>query len=346
MWELPEGCKLCEKGEKLVLFVTGLCKRGCYYCPLSDKRRDKDRVWANERLIKTTKDVLKESSRMDAKGAGITGGEPMIRFRRTLEYVTFLKSAFGRDFHIHLYTACASEKEKLENLKKAGLDEIRFHALNDGLWNTIEKSVDVGIETGVEIPAIPGEEKLILDIVKRLKGFGGSFLNINELEFSETNAKFLKEKGHVLKDKLSYAVKGSEETAYKVLDSDIEFNVHYCSSFFKDAIQLKNRLFRTAKNTAKAYEEVTEEGLLFKGIIEVSSSDTAFGELKNIQQNLTKEFRIPENLLFLDKEKVRLETSVEIASFLSENYKPKGITLSVVEEYPTADRLETLKIPL
>ncbi|HRZ19884.1 MAG TPA: radical SAM protein, partial [Methanofastidiosum sp.] len=33
--KLSKGCKLCIKGRKSVLFVTGLCGVNCYYCPLS-----------------------------------------------------------------------------------------------------------------------------------------------------------------------------------------------------------------------------------------------------------------------------------------------------------------------
>lgn len=344
--ELPRGCKLCEKGAKLVLFVTGLCGRGCHYCPLSEKRRDKDMAWANERLVKTTEDILEEASRMDAKGAGITGGDPILRISRTIEYITLLKSTFGGDFHIHLYTAHTIDRKKLEDLKKAGLDEIRFHATNNELWTTIEKSIAIGIETGIEIPAIPGEEKKIQETAKKLKKLGGSFLNLNELEFSETNATFLKEKGYTLKDEVSYAVKGSRETAQTVLEEEIEFNIHYCSSNFKDSVQLKNRLIRTAKNTAKNYEEVTEEGLLLKGIIETTNNREDINTLKNIRQSLIEKYRIPKDLIFLDKEKRRLETSIEITSFLTENNTPKNTALSIIEEYPTADRLETSKTPL
>ena len=48
---LTKGCKLCVKGQKMVLFVTGLCSRGCEFCPLSKMRKSIDKIYANERKI-------------------------------------------------------------------------------------------------------------------------------------------------------------------------------------------------------------------------------------------------------------------------------------------------------
>ena len=60
---LPKGCQMCVKGQKLVLFVTGLCPRNCFYCPISEKKHKKDVVYADEWPIKNEKEILKLAHR-------------------------------------------------------------------------------------------------------------------------------------------------------------------------------------------------------------------------------------------------------------------------------------------
>jgi pyruvate formate-lyase activating enzyme-like uncharacterized protein len=177
----PEGCKLCMEGAKLVLFVTGICKKRCYYCPISKKRRGKDKTWANERLVRSDDDMIVEADRMRALGAGVTGGDPVLRLPRTIDYIKLLKAHFD-PFHVHMYTAHPLSIVELKRLKKAGLDELRFHFLEPSIWKSIKNSARLGIETGIEIPAIPKSGGKIQKIARHLEEAGGSFLNLNELD--------------------------------------------------------------------------------------------------------------------------------------------------------------------
>jgi pyruvate formate-lyase activating enzyme-like uncharacterized protein len=125
--DLPQGCIYCRQGRKTVLLVTGLCKFNCFYCPLSAKKKNKDVVYANEKLVEKDEDVLYEAKTIDALGTGITGGDPLEVLDRTIHYIKILKKEFGDDHHIHLYTAFTPDPEILKELDDAGLDEIRFH---------------------------------------------------------------------------------------------------------------------------------------------------------------------------------------------------------------------------
>ena len=75
---LAKGCVLCYQGAKMVLFVTGRCHRSCWYCPLSEERKGKDMVFANEHPIEIPAQAVEMAERMSALGTGVTGGEPLL----------------------------------------------------------------------------------------------------------------------------------------------------------------------------------------------------------------------------------------------------------------------------
>jgi len=214
---LPEGCSLCYKGAKMVLFVTGICGKNCFYCPVSNERRERDKIFANEKLVNRDEDLIEEAISMDALGTGITGGEPLLRLDRVIHYIKFLKNRFGKSHHIHLYTALSPNRGIIESLKNAGLDEIRFHP-PPHLWANLGKSYymdsitwshDLGISVWIEIPSIESDLSDILALLEKVDGF----LNLNELEFSETNMEELKKRGYIPVSDISSAAQGSKEVA-------------------------------------------------------------------------------------------------------------------------------------
>lgn len=346
---LSRGCQLCMEGGKLVLFVTGLCENPVtcsWYCPISYERKGKDVIYANERLVHDDKDIINEAITSGSEGTGITGGEPLLVLNRTIHYIRLLKEYFGKTHHIHLYTAIKRiNKESVEKLADAGLDEIRFHILTEK-ESDILSSVNSFMSVGVEIPAIPGRTESIKQLVKSLEKYDVEFLNINELEFTETNTYQLKERGFRLKSNSVSAVEGSEEVAMEVLRwarDNTEINIHYCPSRLKGSVQLKNRLLRRAQNVAKPYEKVTGEGLLLKGVITFESSN----ENINLLYSIFERHRIPNNLIYFNPEKSRIETSVKIAKKIAKEVKEKGFKVGILEEYPTEPpRLETEYTPL
>ena len=337
--EMPEGCRLCVRGAKLVLFLTGLCRLSCFYCPLSSLRRGKDVVYANERPIRSSRELLEEAELMDALGTGITGGDPSLRFRRLLRYLRVLKEELGPEHHVHLYCTELS-RERLRRLKEEGLDEIRFHA-----WSPepVRRAVEVGLNTGVELPSLPGSFRTLTRLLKDLEEVGCSFVNLNELEFSETNSQELRRRGFRLKSDTSMAVKGSEELALRVLEwasENTELDLHYCPSRLKDGVQLRNRLKRRARRVARPYEALTPDGLLVKGVITGIPRERLEGE----RRRLRRKYGIPPELISVNGRRGRLETSPEIAEELSE--VEEGLRFFWVESYPTFEGMEVTVIPL
>jgi hypothetical protein len=250
----------------MVLFVTGLCHRGCWYCPLSEERSGLDLTFANDRQVERPEDFLAEAGLMGALGTSITGGEPFLVPDRVVRFTTLLKESFGKDHHIHLYTGMAPTREMLLPLEGL-VDEIRLHPPQE-IWagilaspyaRSLETARSLGFAAGIEVPALPGLPALaeILPLA--------DFLNVNELEWGGINADEMRRRGYTPADGLHNAVKGCRRWAKDLLHRE---KVHWCSSRYKDAVQLRERLKRIAARTARSFDEVTPDGTILYGVLE------------------------------------------------------------------------------
>lgn len=351
--KLSKGCNMCVQGKKLVLFVTGVCGRNCYYCPLSTEKKNVDKVWANERAIFEDSEILSECDNMRARGCGITGGDPLTRMDRTIYYIKLLKKNYGKHFHTHLYTPLVNvTKSNLTELYKAGLDEIRFHPEFDkpDEWIKIEQALNFDWEVGVEIPVIPDKEKKIKQLIDYLDG-KIKFLNLNELEISETNSAELGRRDLIVKDDTSYGISGSEEVAIELLKycKDKELNVHYCTSKLKDKVQLTNRVKRTAKTVRRKFDLVTENGTIVRGAVYLKELKPDIGYRRKIQEankeeiikkleilkkTIMKEYNVREDMLEIDPLKLRIITGPRLVKNFKHHIR------AIVEEYPTYDQME------
>ncbi|MBE0525359.1 radical SAM protein [Candidatus Thorarchaeota archaeon] len=355
--DLPQGCILCAKGSKMVLFVTGLCDSSCYYCPLSEEKMGKDVVFADEMPVSDNQDILYETDAIRGEGAGISGGDPLCTLERTLKYIRLLKSKYGHNFHIHLYTSKTTvSQDTLEQLRNAGLDEIRFHPqVND--WSGIERALELGLKVGLEVPAIPGQFEKLQRIAIRAEEIGVSFMNLNELEASETNFEQLKSQGMRLTDLASASIKGSAEVAREILDWAAEnlsnLSIHLCSASYKDGVQLRNRLERRLEQTIREFEERDEDdSLLVLGIIRaVHGSQLDEDQLQIIHQILHHQLGVPLNMMNIDTMRRRIEIAPwildDIPDALKITLEDMGpLEIGIAYEYPSWDRLQTLFEPI
>jgi len=342
---LPKGCELCEQGAKLVLLVTGKCARRCCYCPLSSEKRGRDVFFANERRVNSQVEVIDEARLIDALGTGVTGGDPLEEVERTVESIKALKKEFGRRHHVHLYTS-STDLRKIRAVAKAGLDEIRFHPPMSKWRNlagtdfvrAVIRSKELGLKVGLELPVLPGHRADLEGAIRFSDESGLDFVNLNELEFSETNWRTLRRLGYDVKKEndVSSGVAGSESLALELLKMDVTVPLHYCSSSFKDGVQLRRRIMRRAKNVRKPHEILTKDGTLLKGVIETENVAATAAWIM-------KKFEVPGRLIWSDRQKNRLE----IAPWILEKISRKiGLPSFIVEEYPTADRLEVERTPL
>jgi pyruvate formate-lyase activating enzyme-like uncharacterized protein len=369
---LPNGCQHCVKGGKLVIFITGLCPQRCFYCPVSEEKFAKDRIFADEWEIEDNEqgdqNLIKEAELIDATGAGITGGDPLTVVDRVCRYIKLLKDRFGQQFHTHLYTPMKLvTEETLKKIFDAGLDEIRFHPDldDDSMWERIKIATKFDWDIGLEIPCLPDKEKQTKKMIDYAKDFI-TFINLNELEFSDTAVSHYdlsnKSRNYKTKNDTSYGVEGSAELAREIItycnEKNYALTVYFCPSRLKDRTQMGNRLKRRAKNVARSTDEITDEGTLIRGVIYLpelkpdfsykkrvkeikdngEKSEDIINKLKNVLEEVKLTFK--KNAIFLDETKFRLITNKSFVKKNQQKLKIMNLMPAIVEEYPTADSLE------
>jgi len=347
--ELSPACTQCAEGRKMVLFVTGLCRFRCFYCPVSPTRNQRDVVYANERPVSCDADVLEEARAIGAAGTGITGGDPLGVVDRVEHYVRLLKEEFGPSHHIHLYTH-EPNPAKLQRLARAGLDEVRLH-IPHYLWGSLtgpggayrqvlEAAPAWGLRRGVEIPVLPEKEAELRRLLRALEGIGVDFVNLNELEFSETNERNLLDRGYRSSGSDDWGVDGSRALAQRLVrDSRLSVPLHHCSSRFKDGVQLRQRLLRRAVRTAPPFADRTTDGTIVVGIVEAGAGT----DLRRWASRVARTLELPRGRYRLDPARRRLELDASRLRRLAGRLRSPAFE---VERYPTSDALEVERAPL
>lgn len=225
-------------------------------------------------MDKGLNELIAEVLTSGSRGAGITGGDPLAKPERTEEVLAKLKDVFGGSFHIHIYTSGKTlSTQLLLRLEKLELDELRLHPDLADLNRVIEilRATLPSFDVGFEIPVMPGEVDTTLKFIDVASDYDFiSFVNLNELEFSESNSLELRERGYELSHNGKTAV-WSYETALEVLNiveaSGSPLNVHFCPASSKDNYQTRLRFYRRGIMCAKPHELPSDEGTLLKALV-------------------------------------------------------------------------------
>ena len=350
-----EGCIQCQMGSKLVLFITGHCHWMCDYCPLSENRREIDWMFANERRVEIGDwdAVIEEARAMNATGAGITGGDPVMARERVLEACKILKNEFGDDFHLHMYTSIPFKAEWANDFAEAGLDEIRFHFLDlesEKYTETMAACVESGMLTGVEIPCEPDKENELMQLLETMRDMPVQFLNLNELEITVGNHDNMELRGFNLSDEITAGAAGSGELATRMRDrvmaasigaADPEdgtvrepypYHLKFCTATYKDSGQLRRRFIRRGEHTISPHEILTEDGTLLFGAVDCSLEDS-----EEWIEEIHTETGLPRRFMLYDSDNERIELPLSMAEELVGEIEAP---ISLVEVHPTHERLE------
>ena len=128
----------------------------------------------------------------------------------------------------------------------------------------------------------------------------------------------MRRRGHHPEDSVHNAVSGSREWASGI---SRHAKVRFCSSQFKDSVQLRKRLIRVARNTARMFDEVTDDGTVVYGVIE------AVDEVPSVLRDYGEEMYETRDGVFETAWWILVEERVRIGGMKSviERYPDRGI---------------------
>ncbi|MDA8139952.1 MAG: radical SAM protein [Desulfobacteraceae bacterium] len=264
--ELSPGCRVCASGQWSCLFINGRCNCRCFYCPTS---QDEISVPTTNRVpFATAADYAKYVRRFGFTGASISGGEPLLTFERTIDYIETVRRELGPQLHIWLYTnGTLATRERLAALQAAGLNEIRFDlSAVDYNLSKVEMAAGLIECVTVEIPAIPEDADLLAALLPSMAAAGVKHLNLHQLRLTPHNLPHLTARDYSFLHGESVTVLESELTALQILltagEKNICLPVNYCSFVYKRRYQQAATRRRNAGDVLKGWESITENGFI------------------------------------------------------------------------------------
>ncbi|HNW51068.1 MAG TPA: radical SAM protein [Prolixibacteraceae bacterium] len=284
---ISKGCRLCGQGEWSCLFVTGKCNANCFYCPAV---QDKDETPQTQKLLFSDPNTYAEYiNQFGFQGVSFSGGEPLLFFDRTLDFIKTVRKACDPSIYMWMYTnGILISDEKLQMLADAGLNEIRFDlgAVNYNS-NVLKNAARFLPNVTVEIPAVPEEGKRLMELLPQLCEYGVTNLNLHQLRLTKYNSSKLLERDYTFLHGEQPTIAESELTALGVIDfvreNHLPIGINYCNFQFKNRFQKAGFRSKMANVLLKEGEEITENGFIRR--IEAEENGTnrmvSFGELKS-----------------------------------------------------------------
>ena len=295
---LSKGCQLCGQGEWSCLFITGKCNAKCFYCPTS---QEQDGIPSTQLTsFDNPEDYVEYLKYFGFKGASLSGGEPLLVFERTLNYIQTIKKELGDEIYLWMYTnGLLGSKEIYQKLSDAGINEVRFDIGATG-YNLKYIQLASGIISNltVEIPAVPEDLENIKQVIPELIKLGVTNLNLHQLRLTNYNAPKLLKRDYTYLHGEQATVLESELTALKIIefvvDHNLNIGVNYCAFNFKNRFQKAGFRKKIASKFMESNVQLTENGYLRS----ISNSESFYAIKNNKIQSLDNEINnsIPEKL--------------------------------------------------
>ena len=263
---VSQGCWLCGEGHWSCLFVNNICNCKCFYCPTSQV----------DTLLPETQGITFDNpenyigyiKKFGFKGVGLSGGEPLLTFGTTIDFLSKIKKEFGDSVYVWMYTnGTLLDKEKVTKLAEVGLDEIRFD-LTATEYNTKKLKLALGKipNVTVEIPAIPEDIALLKNMAIELDSLGVNYLNLHQMRLTPHNFKNLFNRNYTFLHGQKVTVLESELTALKIINfvfqHGLKLAVNYCSFHYKSHYQKVAFRKKAAAFAFNGQEEINQNGFI------------------------------------------------------------------------------------
>lgn len=281
---ISPGCKLCGEGEWSCLFMNNRCNCTCFYCPAPQTNDHPPETQGMSFDDPAT--YVAYLKKFGFKGASISGGEPLLTFDLTINFLREIKKAMGSEIYLWLYTNGALlTKSRAKMLAGTGLDEIRFD-LSATKYSTRFLKHVLGLipNVTVEIPAIPEDTDRLKTCVVELDKLGVNFLNLHQLRLTPFNLEKLVQRNYTFLHGPKMTVMESELAALEiirfVMDEGLRLPVNYCSFHYKNNFQKAGFRNKFGKWLLTPYEELTLGGYIRR--IEAKATDEALNRFAKV----------------------------------------------------------------
>jgi len=311
---ISEGCKICGLGGWSCLFITGKCNGSCFYCPAPQLADD---IPTTQNLKFATAEAYADYVQFFRfKGVSFSGGEPLLFFDRTLQYLKQIRKN-NPDIYIWMYTnGILGDEQKFSKLAAAGLNEVRFDIGATGFkLDKIKAARGIIPNITIEIPAVPEEKQRLKQLLPEMIHAGVTNLNLHQLRLTKHNVARLSEHDYTYIPAEQPIVLESELAALEIISharqNNIDIGINYCSFFFKNRFQ-KAGFRKQITNTLAGPDEIITQ----KGFIRELNENTigyktiTISDEKNGSPN-TEELKLPHKTFFISRETVMKKTVFE-----------------------------------
>ena len=247
---ISPSCEHCVTGEGSVSLILSLaCNRDCFFCTNKNQYNYEHRRKTVADLPAEYKKMYKYHKKM--RSAAITGGEPLLYPDECEKFIRYVRKR-DKDIYTRIYSnGDLATEEVLTQLKKAGLDEIRFGLkpdedgiVEEAVLKNLENAIKIIPNAMVEMPPTPGKLDAMIKLFDKLEEIGVKGINILEFLFPWVHVKEYNEQGYKVKRRpyevlygYHYAggipLAGSELDCLKLVkhaaENKFKMGVHYCS---------------------------------------------------------------------------------------------------------------------